>query len=337
LLAARGGQLRHEQQRALHAIQVCRTPACGSRVMDCSACSQRQLLPQAWGHRSCPACQHHTTSQWLDRQMQKLLPVDYFMVTFTLPAGLRGVASCHPKTVYAALFDAASAPLKQFGHNPRQAIDLGLCAVLHTHARNLTYHPHVHVVVPGGGVNKKRRQWRKLKGRYRFNTRNLAKVFRAKLLDALNQAGLRLPTGLPDRWIVDGRNVGSGAPALLYLSRSLYRGVVSEHNRVAIDRQQRTVTFRYVESGSGQPQLKTLSLADFLWRVVRHILPRGFRRVREYGFVHPNAKRTLRWVQLLFRVMIQPTAERTRPPLKCRHCQAPMHCVAVIPKRLVPT
>jgi hypothetical protein len=153
--------------------------------------------------------------------------VDYFMVTFTLPAGLRGVASCHPETVYAALFDAASATLTQFGRNHKQSIDLGLCAVLHTHARNLIYHPHVHVIVPGGGVNKKRRQWRKLGGRYLFNARNLAKVFRAKLLAALNQAGLKLPVGLPTRWIVDCRSVGSGAPALQYLSRYLYRGVVS--------------------------------------------------------------------------------------------------------------
>src|SRR5699024_8706773 len=177
LLASRGGQLSPDQRRALQAITVCRTPACGSLVMGCSACGQRQLLPRACGHRSCPACQQHTTSQWLERQMQKLLPVTYFMVTFTLPAGLRGVASCHTKTVYAALFDAASATLTQCCRNHKQAIDLGLCAVLHTHARNLTYHPHVHVTVPGGGVNKKRRQWHKLKGRYLFNARKLAKVF----------------------------------------------------------------------------------------------------------------------------------------------------------------
>jgi hypothetical protein len=176
-----------------------------------------------------------------------------------------------------------------------------------------------------------------LRGRYLFNARNLAKVFRARLLDELKQAGLKLPVGLPTRWVVDCRNVGSGAPALKYLSRYLYRGVVSERNRVAMDRQQRTVTFRYVDSGTGQPQLKTLSLADFLWRIVRHVLPRGFRRVREYGFVHHNAKRTLRLVQWILRVAIQPTAERQRPQLKCRHCHAPMQCVAVIAKRFVPT
>jgi hypothetical protein len=104
-----------------------------------------------------------------------------------------------------------------------------------------------------------------------------------------------------------------------------------------MDRQQRTVTFRYFDSSTGEPMLKTLSIADFLWRIVRHVLPKGFRRVREYVFMHHNAKRTLRLVQLILRVAIQPTAEQTRPPLACRHCQAPMQCVAVIPKRFVPT
>lgn len=103
-------------------------------------------------------------------------------------------------------------------------------------------------------------------------------MFRAKLLDALSQAGLRLPVGLPQRWIVDCRNVGSGAPALKYLSRYLYRGVVSQSNLVALDKVRRTVTFRYTDSKTDQPVLRTLSIADFLWRIVRHVLPKSFRR-----------------------------------------------------------
>ncbi|MDN5874264.1 MAG: transposase, partial [Sinobacteraceae bacterium] len=256
-------------------------------------------------------------------------------VTFTLPAGLRGVAGSLPKTMYAALFGAASDTLKTFGKRHKLAIDMGLCAVLHTHARNLDYHPHVHVIVPGGGVHKKRRQWRKLKGRYLFNARALAKVFRAKMLARLNRAGLQLPFGLPTRWIVDCRNVGSGLPALKYLSRYLYRGVLSEHNLVALDRQQRTVTFRYTESATGQSVLRTLSIAAFLWRIARHVLPRGFRRVREYGFLHHNAAKTLRLVQLLLHVAIAPLPTRQRPPWLCSCCKQPMQCVGVIPKRFM--
>jgi hypothetical protein len=188
LLADYGDRLSANQRRALRAIETCRTPACGTLLMRCGECGHADMLPRSCGHRSCPACQQHTTAQWLDRQAQKLLPVDYFMVTFTLPAGLRGVACDHPKTVYAALFDAASATLKRFGHNHNLRIDMGLCAVLHTHARNLDFHPHVHVIVPGGGIHQQRREWRKLKGHYLFNGRALAHVFRAKMLAALARA-----------------------------------------------------------------------------------------------------------------------------------------------------
>jgi hypothetical protein len=201
LLASYGDRLSGHQRRALRAIETCPTPACGTLLMRCGECGHADTLARSCGHRSCPACQQHTTAQWLDRQAAKLLPADYFMVTFTLPAGLRGVASCDPKTVYAALFDAASATLKRFGHNHNLQIDMGLCAVLHPHARNLDLHPHVHILVPGGGIHQQRREWRQLKGRYLFNGRALATVFRAKILDALTRAGLRLPVGLPRRFV----------------------------------------------------------------------------------------------------------------------------------------
>ncbi|MDN5939330.1 MAG: transposase [Salinisphaera sp.] len=335
LIAQYGNRLSHEQQRALAAITVCRTPACGSLLMRCGACGNSDALPRSCGHRSCPACSHHTTGQWLDRQMAKRLPVDYFMATFTLPAGMRGVATGYPKAVYAALFEAASDTLKTFGQRHKLEIDMGLCAVLHTHARNLAFHPHVHVVVPGGGVHERRRQWRKLKGRYLFNARALAKVFRAKMLTALTRAGIHLPVGLPDRWIVDCRHVGAGLPALKYLSRYLYRGVISEHNLLALDRQRRTVTFRYTEWATGNTVLRTLPIADFLWRIARHVLPRGFRRVRAYGFLHHNAHKTLRLVQLILRVKIKPVPAKKRPAWRCHHCQQPMHCVAVLPRRFI--
>lgn len=337
LLAHYGDRLSFEQQRALHAIADCRTGACGSLLMRCADCGSTDALPRSCGHRSCPACQHHTTAQWLDRQAAKLLPVDYFLVTFTLPAELRGVARCRPRTVLAALFAAASETLKSFGHKHKLEIDLGMCAVLHTHARNLDFHPHVHVVVPGGGIHVARRQWRKLKGRYLFNARALATVFRAKMLDALRRAGITLPVGLPNRWIVDCCKVGRGLPALQYLSRYLYRGVISQRNLVALDPTRRTVTFRYTESASGNSVLRTLPIADFLWRIAQHVLPSGFRRVRDYGFLHHNAARTLTLVQLILEVLIEAVPPRPRPPWLCPRCQQPMHCVAVMPRRLMAT
>ena len=169
---------------------------------------------------SCPRCQHQAASDWLARQQSKLIPVDYYMATFTLPEGLRALAMRQPNEVFDALFQAASNTLKSFGRNHHQLkAELGFCAVLHTHSRRLDYHPHLHVVIPGGGIDVRRRQWRKLTGRYLPSNfpkwgRQLAKVFRAKLIDGLKAAGVELPHGLPTQWIVHCAHVGTGLPAL---------------------------------------------------------------------------------------------------------------------------
>ena len=201
--------------------------------------------------------------------------------------------------VYDALFAAAAETLKCFGQSHRQLhADLGFCAVLHTHSRRLDYHPHLHVVLPGGGIDTRRRQWCKLTGRYLFNGRQLATVFRAKLLHALNVAGVALPVGLPAKWIVHCTPVGHGLPALQYLSRYLYRGVIQEKNIVAYDRDARTVTFRYQDGNTKRTAYRTMTLVEFLWTLLRHVLPTGFRRVRDYGFLHANAKRLLTLLQV---------------------------------------
>jgi len=310
------------------AIEQCRTDQLGQIHRQCPDCGTIGELPRSCGHRSCPACQNHTTTQWLDRQQAKRLPVDYFMVTFTLPAGLRPLAAAQPKAVYSALFAAASEALKGFGARKLKA-QMGQCAVLHTHNRRLDLHPHVHIVVPGGGIDVRRRQFRKLKGRYLFNAFALARVFRARMLAALNRAGLSIPVGMPSKWVVDCRNVGRGEPALQYLSRYLYRGVIRERDLLAYDAAAGTVTFGYQDAQTGQPATRTLPMADFLWRVLLHVLPTGFRRVRDYGFLHGNAKRRLALVQLLLRVWIDNTAERARPPVCCPACHTPMIIIRI--------
>ena len=172
-------------------------------------------------------------SLWLDRQQAKLLPVDYFMVTFTLPYELRFLAWDHQVLVYNLLFACASSTLKDFGVNPRYlGANIGMTAVLHTHNRRLEYHPHVHVVVPGGGVDKAKKQWKKKKSKYLFNEFALAKVFRARFLEALTSAGLGIPRSVPKKWVVNCTRAGTGLSALKYLARYLYRGVIGESNIV---------------------------------------------------------------------------------------------------------
>jgi hypothetical protein len=324
-----GEQLLPGHRRAMNAMLGCRTPQAGQVHWACHHCNQHQDHPLSCGHRSCPRCQNQEATRWLDRQRAKLLPVDYFMVTFTLPAQLRALAWRHQSVVYGLIFDCAVSTLRDFGLNPnRFGAELGMTAVLHTHARDKDFHPHVHIIVPGGGVNRLRRCWKKVKGRYLFSQRALATVFRARMLEGLNQARLTLPGNTPDRWVVDCRRVGRGQPALAYLSRYLYRGVIAEHDIIA--NRNGKVTFRYVESRTGETRARTLKGADFLWLILRHVLPKGFRRVRDYGFLHGNAKKLLGLVQLILHVALPFPVETNRPQRACPQCGQPMNIISII-------
>lgn len=326
-LAKYSNRLLPDHLNALHAISRCRTPESGELRVRCTQCGQAEWRPLSCGHRSCPKCQNHEASRWLDRQQGKLLPVPYFMVTFTLPYELRPLAWRFQQKIYTILFACATGTLKDFGLNPNHlGANMGMTAILHTQTRRLDYHPHIHVIVPGGGIDKPRRQWKKIKGKYLFNEFALARVFRARFLAAINQAGLKISVGVPQKWVVDCAHVGNGLPALKYLSRYLYRGVITEKNILCCRDGQ--VTFSYIESKTGQKRTRTLTGEDFLWQVLQHVLPRGFRRVRDYGFLHGNAKRLLSLVQLILRVMIEIKPLRARPFFKCPHCKAAMEIMA---------
>ncbi len=309
--------------KAMNAIVSCRTPDSGELYVHCPDCHHGQWHPLSCGHRSCPKCQNHEASQWIDRQQGKLLPVPYFMATFTLPYELRSLTWRHQKEVYSILFVCVSSTLKDFGLNPKNlGAEIGMTMVLHTHNRKLDFHPHIHVVVPGGGIDKRRRQWKKKKGKYLFNEFAMANVFRARFLAALNKTGLSIPGNVPPKWVVDCKHVGKGITALKYLSKYLYRGVISEKNIVS--NQNGRVTFRYVESKTGNTRYRTLNGENFLHLVLQHVLPKGFRRVRDYGFLHGNAKKMLFLVQLILHVTIQELKQRPRPVFKCPCCKAVM-------------
>ena len=309
--------------KAMNAICSCRTPDSGELYMQCPDCNHTEWRPLSCGHRSCPKCQNHEASQWIDRQQGKLLPVSYYLVTFTLPYELRSVTWLHQKMVYSILFICVSSTLKDFGLNPKNlGAEIGMTMVLHTHSRRLDFHPHMHVVVPGGGVDKRRRQWKKKKGKYLFNEFAMATVFRARFLAALKNAGLPIPKNVPPKWVVDCEHVGKGITALKYLSKYLYQGVISEKNIVS-NRNGR-VTFKYIESKTGNTRYRTLKGEDFLHLIMQHVLPKGFRRVRDYGFLHGNAKKLLFLVQLILHVGIPKLVQRPRPVFKCPCCKSPM-------------
>jgi len=309
--------------KAMNAILGCRTPGSGELYVRCPDCDHSEWRPLSCGHRNCPQCQNHEASQWIDRQYGKLLPVPYFMVTFTLPYELRSLTWCNQKLMYSILFSCVSSTLKDFGLNPKNlGAEIGMTMVLHTHNRRLDFHPHIHVIVPGGGIDKRRRQWKKKKGKYLFNEFALANVFRARFLTALNESGLSIPKRVPKKWIIDCSHVGRGITALKYLSQYLYRGVISEKNIVSS--RNGFVTFKYTESKTGKSQYRTLKGEDFLHLTMQHVLPKGFRRVRDFGFLHSNAKKLLFLVQLVLHVCLKKITPRPRPTFKCPCCKSSM-------------
>jgi hypothetical protein len=324
-------RLRPEHTHALAAIKHCRSQASPKMLATCDECSHHTLVPHSCGHRHCPHCQHHESQQWIERQLARLVPAEYFLITFTLPAELRPLARAHPRIVYDLILRCAWDTVRTFSRNdPKLRGIPGAIAVLHTHTRAQDFHPHAHLVVPAAAVDPERRQWRtkvrpSSKRAYLFNHKALAKVFRAKMLTAVADAGLRLPEHYPREWVVDCKQVGSGKPALIYLGRYLYRGVIREQDILAYDHND--VCFRYRDAKTGLWQHRTVDGAHFLWLILQHVLPKRFRRARNFGFLHPNCKRLIALLQILLRIDPGPPPTKLRPAIRCTCCGAAMTIV----------
>ena len=270
--------------------------------------------------------------------MQRLVPADYFLVTFTLPAEFRAIAAAHADVVLDLVMRVAWETVHTFSHNDRQLQGTpGAIAVLHTHSRRLDFHPHVHLVVPAAAVDAEKQRWRRKrrgkKGSYLFNEKAMAKVFRARMLAAIEVAGIALPARYPQKWVAHCKSVGSGDKALVYLGRYLYRGVIREDDILACA--DGRVTFRYRHAESGKLEKRSLAGADFLWLILQHVLPKGFRRARNFGFLHANCKRLIGLLHLLLKFDPGRFAppRKDRPPMLCSCCGAVM---AIILTRIRP-
>ncbi len=327
-LARYGAQLLPSQRQALSAIKNCRSALSPLMKVCCSECDQVTYVPHSCGHRSCPHCQHHESQQWIERQRQKQLPVNYFMITFTLPYELRPLAWSHQRLLYSLLFQCAWETLSTFSLNNKQLQGTpGVVAVLHTHSRRLDYHPHLHTIMPAGAIDQERGLWHKKDGHYLFNHIALAQVFRAKLLTAIKKSGLSLPAIVPKKWVVDCKHVGSGDKAFVYLGRYLYRGVLQEKDIISCKNGE--VTFRYQDSKTQCYQIRTLPGADFIQLILQHVLPSRFRRTRDYGLLHPNSKTLIKRLHCLLKIKVNQWVilKKHRPAITCACCGGVMKIV----------
>ena len=317
-----------EQKQALNAIVSCRSAGPEIQVY-CPECDKISWYYHSCGHRNCPKCQNHETARWIERQRRKLLPVDYFLVTVTLPAELRPVARRYPKIIYDLMFALASKAVMEALGNPKRLGGLiGLTGVLHTHSRRLDYHPHIHFIVPGVALRQEKGICVQTRKSFLVYGQVLGRLFRGKFIAGLKELGIRFPT-IPYKkdWVVDCKYSGKGDSTLKYLARYLYRGIIAEKN--ILSHENGEVTFQYTNSTTKQIETRKLPGEAFSRLVLQHTLPKGFRRVRDFGFLHGNSKKNLWKLQLLLIPKIGAHLLIKRPAFKCSHCGKPAIILAV--------
>ncbi len=335
-------------RQAMRAIEHCRTEALGGQVYRCAACGETRYSYHSCRNRHCPKCQHEQTEDWLTLQRELLLPVAYFLLTFTLPAQLRQLASQNQKCIYNLLFRASAQATQQLARDPRfVGGQIGLVGVLHTWTRKLDYHPHVHYLVPGGGWSVEQQCWLPARNNFFLPVRALSRLFRAHFQHLLHKTPLF--TQIPPKvwqqdWIVHCKAVGNGQTALRYLAPYIYRVALSNRRLVRMldsgSMQSSQITFQYRSSDTGQCKQCTLSAEKFMQRFLQHVLPRGFVKIRYYGFFGASVRPHLFALQQHLETS-NPRPERDPLPPKllpasplCPHCGQPMLFQRTLPPTL---
>ncbi len=332
-----GAAMMPSHRAAVKDILRCRTADMGGHVAVCGQCGHEHLLFHSCRNRACPRCGRDATERWLEQQRELLLPVPYFHVVFTLPSELRRLVRAHQTVLLPVLFQAAYASLAKLAADERHlGARLGALAVLHTWTRSLEWHPHIHMLVPGGGLAPDGRTWiparncRSRTGRrsrFLVPVRALAKLFRGRFLSLARRAlpGVSLPS-IPwgKRWVVLAKPVVQGPDKVLdYLGRYVHKTAIGDTSLVSVD--DTTVTFRYRDSADHRCRLMTLPAHEFLRRFLQHVLPRGLHRVRAFGLLHPAHRATLQRLQLALaprpRAESPAPAHERRPRLVCPHCK----------------
>lgn len=291
----------------LRAITRCRTAALGGHIDHCPRCGHQAISYNSCRNRHCPKCQAQARQRWLAAREREVLGVPYFHVVFTIPHELNPLCQYNPEVLYGLLFQASAATLREVAADPKHlGAEIGFLSILHTWGQNLLLHPHVHCAIPAGGLSPDRNRW--IHPRYPFflPVKVLSRVFRGKFVAGLRQAYRRnklrfhgpiadladpkpfaafLRTVFRQDWVVYAKPAfGGPAQVLGYLGRYTHRVAISNHRLLAFDGER--VTFRWKDYAHGSKQRKmTLSSAEFLRRFAQHILPRGFVRVRQYGFL----------------------------------------------------
>ena len=311
---AQCGHLSLTQLKVMSAIEQCRTAALGGHALCCNACGHSELSYNSCRNRHCPKCQARAAQRWLEARQAELLPVEYYHVVFTLPEEVAQIAYYNKAVVYRLLFEVAGETLSTIAADPKHlGAQIGATLVLHTWGSALTHHPHVHGIVPGGGISKDGERWVACRHGFFLPVRVLSRLFRRRFLEELDRAyragllqffgehaSLAQPAPFAawlvklkePEWVVYAKRPFAGPEAVLaYLSRYTHRVAISNSRLIAMDG--RSVTFRwkdYRAKGTTRHKTMTLGAGEFMRRFLLHVLPKGFHRIRYYGILSNSGR-----------------------------------------------
>jgi hypothetical protein len=357
---AQAGHLSLGQLKVMSAIEQCRTAALGGHALRCHACDHEEISYNSCRNRHCPKCQARAAQQWLEDRQADLLPVEYYHVVFTLPEPISTIAYTNKAVIYRLLFDVAAETLTTIAADPKHlGAQIGATLVLHTWGSALTHHPHVHGIVPGGGISPDGERWVACRQGFFLPVRVLSRLFRRRFLEELEKLhragqlqffgeheGLANPAAFtawlkPLRtceWVAYAKRPFAGPEAVLaYLSRYTHRVAISNRRLIAMNED--GVAFRwkdYRAKGRTRHKTMTLSADEFMRRFLLHVLPGGFHRIRHYGLLANAGRReSLAKVRALLNVpKPEPAGDEVAvtptPTFVCRCCGAAMHVIEIV-------
>jgi len=333
-----GSKMLPSHHRAMQDIIACRTEQMGGHLYCCENpdCEHVVYAYHSCGNRSCPKCGQDKTQRWIEKQRNLLLPTHYFLVTFTLPCELRPIARSNQKTVYALLFNSSAAALQKLAKDPRfVGGDIGMMGGLHTWQRDMGYHPHVHFIVPGGGLSPDRSKWLPSATDFFVPVEALSSIFRAKFRDALKKTDLfdSVASEVWQKdWVVHCKPVGNGNSALKYLAPYIYRVAITNNRIEKVENGQ--VSFQFKNSDTDQWETATVPALEFIHRFLQHVLPKNFVKIRYYGFLSANRKNLLAVAKNLlgYTVGSAVVPAPDKQYIICPHCGRKLRWVKSLPK-----
>jgi hypothetical protein len=324
-------QLTADHYRAVRRVLACRTPALGGRLYQCDGCKTKHYAYHSCNHRSCPQCGALDQQIWTAKQEARLLPVPYFMVTFTLPEELRHLCLIHPEILYPLILRQSAAALQDVCATKTGGAKLGFTSVLHTWGRQIQHHPHVHLIVPAAAFHPKHKTLhRPARETFLIHYRPLAARFRSRMHDTLKNEHPDLYQNLTREqrhvlspaktWNVQLQHAGSGRTALRYLARYVQRSAFAAKRLIGYD-SQGNVLLRWTSSATGKTAVMALHPHEFIRRWLLHVLPKGLTRIRHYGYLGSAARKTRLRVRGLLGELGEPAPKLPEPlPFTCDCC-----------------